>query len=247
MIDIDDLIIDLREKSTEHLGFDLTQYEQGSDEWHKARLGVITASSAHCLLPNSKGKYSETRRTYMYELIAEIATMQSKQVKGAPLDWGHKYEPEARRIYSEIAGEPVHEIPFIYSDDMRCGASPDGLIYLKRTWGKLSAIEIKCPYNTEVHLKTVFDAEVKLEYKTQIAFLLWVSGLDRCTFISYDPRIIAEEKDKISVMTYTNDMYFNSSGIFEEFEEEVPKFIEEMDEKLKKLGIEFGQQWSPQA
>ena len=58
MRDIDDLLIDLREKSIDHLGFDLTECEQGSEEWHTARLGVITASRAEDIYKKLKnGKY----------------------------------------------------------------------------------------------------------------------------------------------------------------------------------------------
>lgn len=226
MRDIDDLLIDLREKSIDNLGFDLTECEQGSEEWHTARLGVITASRAEDIYKKLKnGKHANGRETYMLQLVAEILTGEAKSVSGASLNWGTENEHAARLEHGDS-----QELPFIYTDDMRCGYSPDGLT-------DTGLVEIKCPYTTEVHLKTVFDGFIKPEYHAQMQFGMWVSGRNYCDFVSYDPRII--RTTNICTIRVEKD-----NEIQDLLSEEVPKFISEMDEYLDKLGVKFGDQWN---
>lgn len=227
MRDIDDLIIDLREKSLGYLGFDLTEYDQGSEEWQIARLGVITASNAEHIYKKLRGgkNYAAGRQTYMLQLVAEILTGQAKSISGQPLSWGTDNEHAARLEHGDSK-----EIAFIYTNDMRCGYSPDSLT-------ETGNVEIKCPYTTETHLKTVFDGFIKPEYKAQMQFGMWVNGRDYCDFVSYDPRII--RTTNICTIRVEKD-----NEIQDLLSEEVPKFIEEMDEYLDKLGVKFGDQWS---
>jgi len=226
MRDIDDLLIDLREKSIKYLGFDLTECEQGSKDWHTARLGVITASRAEDVYKKLKnGKYAAGRETYMLQLIAEILTGESKSISAKSLEWGTENEHAARLEHGDS-----QEIPFIYTDDMRCGYSPDGLT-------DTGLVEIKCPHASENHLKTVFDGFIKPEYIAQMQFGMWVSGRDYCDFVSYDPRII--RTTNLCTIRVEKD-----NEIQDLLSEEVPKFINEMDALLDKLGVKFGDQWS---
>jgi len=226
-----ELRIDLAEKSLAAMGFDLSLAEQGSAQWHKARLGVITASQAHNIIKKGRGgKVSAQRETYMLELIAEVLTGKSKSVSGAALDWGNNNEEASRHAFNEQYGDFTEEIPFIYSDNMRCGYSPDGLL------GTNSAIEIKCPYNTENHLRTVLSQEVKPEYITQMQYGLWITERESCHFVTHDPRILSKYK------TYSIE-FLRDEELMKRFNDEIPKFIDEMDGALKEFGVEFGSQW----
>ena len=57
-------------------GVNVYDMEQGSDDWKLHRLGVVTASRAHDIIKTgkAKGSYTETRKAYMLELIAQVCT-----------------------------------------------------------------------------------------------------------------------------------------------------------------------------
>jgi hypothetical protein len=212
----------------------ICQEPQGSEAWLKARLGVITASQAHALLPNKRTKsfsYKEARQTYMNQLIAEVCTGYSEELNGKALEWGKLNEDAAIAAYEFATGNEVEKIGLVYKDETkRCGASADFKIRGKNHGG-----ENKCPMNPQYHVDFLLNNEIKDEYITQIQFGLWVTDWDLWDFTSYHPRMklkmvhhVTLERDK-ELMAY--------------FDEEIPKFTKEMDEKLEKIGIPFGSQW----
>uniref|UniRef100_UPI0035616A60 YqaJ viral recombinase family protein n=1 Tax=Shewanella sp. TaxID=50422 RepID=UPI0035616A60 len=109
------MINQLRERIASHqtqLGFDPLTVEQGSYQWHTMRLGVISASRCKDLMAK---KGSQTRNTYMMELISEIATgAPAEMVSAKAMEWGTENEPKARQAFEFMTGEVVHELPFIY-------------------------------------------------------------------------------------------------------------------------------------
>ena len=64
--------------ASQALGVDLGTMEQGGYDWHRSRLGVITASKAVYLCQKSG---TSGRETYMNELIHEIATRSPARTK----------------------------------------------------------------------------------------------------------------------------------------------------------------------
>ena len=80
-------------------GVNVYDIEQGSEEWLWHRAGVITASRAHDIIKTgkAKGSYSESRKAYMLELIAQVCTGQvPEQSSFKQAEWGHENEPLAR-------------------------------------------------------------------------------------------------------------------------------------------------------
>lgn len=259
-------------KIIETLGFDPSKVEQGSDEWLYGRLGVITASEAckvfkrnRVSVPRDKaavtavadkffkqgiiteeqktkligrpskavGSYSDERKGYMLNLVSEVITGQSPSAKSKQMDYGHEHEPLAREAYEAKTFSVVKESGLIFMDDsMRCGVSLDGQPSAN------TAIEIKCPYTTPVHLDTLLNGKIKPEYVTQMQFQMWVAGLDKVDFCSFDPRIGGDPSNRLCVIEVEPDQ-----AVFDTFEIEIPKFIEEMDFILDKLGFKFGDQW----
>ena len=221
----------------ETLGFDVDKIKQGSSEWEKARLGVITASRFHDIIKpgRKKGSYSEARRSYMLELIAEVCTGKSKYIStsSGPTAWGHEHEEFAREAYEAETFLVVDEMPIIYkSDSMRCAASPDGIIGLSK------GLEIKSPYTSSVHIDTILTGKIKPEYITQMQYSMWVTGFDSWDFCSYDPRMKGDSSRRLHIINIERD-----EEIIKTFDEEVDKFILDMDVMLHKLGYEYGMQW----
>jgi putative phage-type endonuclease len=217
----------LNESLIPKLGFNLNTVKQGSDEWIKARLGVLTASNASKIIAGEK---TATRLTYLSELVAQIATCESHSVSSIAMEWGKEHEKEARQAYCFKKNTNLIELPFIYKDDsMRVGISPDG-------FSNEDALEIKCPYTSKVFIDFVCFGEIKKEYIAQVQFSMWVTGRDSWDFACYDPRM---KVDNLHFVTIERD-----AKMMQKFDECVPQCINKMDGMLTKLGIEFGYQWS---
>jgi len=151
--------------------------EQGSEQWHTLRRGVITASHAHCLLTPAKLK------TYQYVILAEKLTgLKKPLLQSGAMEWGTSQESFARVWYEVTTQQKVQEIGFCFhqTEDI-VGCSPDGLIKDD------GLIEIKCP-GSEKHLEYIV-AGPSSEYTAQIQLQLLVTGRKWCDFVSYDPRM----------------------------------------------------------
>ena len=204
----------------------LISSEQGSPEWFQAKLGVISASNIKNVLAK---KGSETRSGYISELVAQIATGEMPELNARALEWGKGQEENARSAYEFATETTVNQVGFIYGKDRRVGCSPDGII------GEIKGVEIKCPYTSKVHVDFIAMEKIKPEYLQQVQFSMWVTGFEEWDFCSYDPRF---KKQLLKIHTIKRDV-----EMMERFDNEVPAFIEEMDAILKKLNINFGDQW----
>lgn len=211
------------------VGFDVLDVTQGSYNWHRLKLGVISASKCKDMMAK---KGSATRNSYMMQLIAEVITgLPTELGPFKQLEWGKENEPAARTAYSFMTGEVVHEIPFIYADQtMRCGISPDGIV-------NDAGLEIKCPFTSMVHCDTLVNDAIKDEYFLQMQFSMFVTGAQYWEFMSYDPRMPAHLMTKIIRVNRCEKTQ-------EKIAESVREFITDMDRALEQLGVKFGQQWS---
>ena len=167
---------------------------QNEDQWQQARMNRFTASVIHKLMGSSRsgGLLSKSAETFVYEKAAEILTGISKPVYGDALDWGKDHEAEAFQMFSKTnfeqwtyyGGETYVFIP--YGD--YSGYSPDGL-------SEDAILEIKCPYNSAIHLKnfTIYDADtlkqIHPEYYYQMQLGMIAAKLEKGFFVSYDPRM----------------------------------------------------------
>jgi hypothetical protein len=212
----------------------ISQHEQGSPEWLASRLGVITASEVHALLLDSRSKtpkYKEARKSYMNQLIGEVCTGYSEELNAKALQWGKDNEEAAIAAYEFHSGNVVEKIGLVYKDEtLRVGASADFKIVGKNHGG-----ENKCPITPKVHIEFLLDGKIKQEYISQVQFGLWVTGWEAWDFTSYHPRM---KKNMVAFVTIERDPV-----MMEYFDNEIPKFIFEMDKLLSSIGVEFGDQW----
>ena len=225
-----ELFEDLSDKTMAKMGFDGGEVEQGSQEWHRMRAGRITASKVHDIIKKgrAKGSYSAARQTYMNELIAQVCTgLLPDEITAKQMQWGKDNEPKALDLYDPFEEKQITQIAFIYSDDMRCGVSPDALV------GDNGGLEIKCPWTTSQYIDQLLGGDPKPEYLTQMQFSLWLTKREFWDFANYDPRM---KKANIKVVRHLPDL-----ELFKVFDEEIPKFIEDMDKKLNSIGFEFSE------
>lgn len=162
---------------------------QGSPEWHVARAGVITASTAKTIITPAKygankGGFSETALSLAFRLAIERISGQplSEGVSTWAMDRGHELEPEARGEHELSTGHVVQCAGFITTDDELFGASVDGLI------GDDGGAEYKC-FIDAVKLRAIIVDRDLSEVIDQCQFGMAVTGRKWWDFGLYCPAL----------------------------------------------------------
>lgn len=154
---------------------------QGSEEWHAARCGLLTASEMKLILtPTLKVASNDKERSHLYELLAQrISGYVEPSYVGENMLRGWDDEIEARKIYSAKYA-PVEEIGFITNSKwgFTLGYSPDGLV------GDDGAIEAKSR-KQKFQVETIASGKVPDEFMFQLQTGLLVSEREWIDFISY--------------------------------------------------------------
>ena len=88
-------------------------------------------------------------------------------------------------------------------------------------------IEIKCPYNSVNHVRTILSKEVPSEYIYQVQGQMWVLNKDWCDFVSYDPRM--PESHRMIIIRVERD---------DEKIEALSELIEIFCERMKEMELE---------
>ena len=161
----------------------LPDLEQGSEEWHDQRRGMVTASVVGQLITAKtvKPADNDTSRGLIATLTAERITGYTEpSFMNDDMMRGVMHEPIARDRYAEHNGVTVTEVGFMVRDDwgFEIGYSPDGLV------GDDGLLEIKCP-RAKTHLRTVVAGEIPAHYMAQCQTGLLVSGRKWIDFVSF--------------------------------------------------------------
>jgi hypothetical protein len=208
-------------------GLKVQDAQQGSEAWFNMKLGVISASNASKLIMK---RDAETRLTYMAELVAQVCTGVMEELSFKQAEWGKDHEDAARASYEFAAGVSISPLCFVFKDDsFREGCSPDGIVTKSR------GCEIKCPWNTANYIKFLVTDKIKPEYVAQYQYTMRVMNAEEWDFVQFDPRMKAKPLHVVRVV--------RDETMQKRFDEAVPEFIYDMDEMLKTIGIDFGDQW----
>jgi len=192
---------------------DVTDVQQGSEEWKTLRLGKITASRVSQVMGKS-------RQNFLAIIAAERISKQAESFTNAAMQWGIDTEPFAREAYEARNGVKVVQVGFCLHPTIKdAGASPDGLV------GDDGLIEIKCP-NTSTHVGTLIDQKAPTKYIPQIQFQMACTGRQWCDFVSFDPRI---EQSFFQIRVERDSEYI------EKMEKEVSEFLEEVDRLVNQI------------
>jgi len=190
---------------------------QGSDAWHRCRVGSIGGSSIATAVAGGSGK---TRKTLMYRMAAEIATgTKFDSYTNVDMERGVALEPDCRRLYEFIKDVDVEQVGSIRTEAHK-HVSPDGLCVDD------GMIEIKCP-RSSTHVETIDRMQVPAQYRKQIQWSLSITGRQWCDFVSYCPEI---EDKPIVIIRMTRD-----EKLIQALAEGADKFIAEMLEIVKKI------------
>lgn len=158
---------------------------QGSDEWHKARCGLITASEVKLLLtPTLKRADNDKSRAHLWELAAQRITnyVEPAYVSDDMLR-GHEDEFYARQLYAENHA-PVEEVGFVTNAGFgfKLGCSPDGLV------GDHGMIECKSrrqKYQVQTIVEHWRAGKAPDDYLLQVQTAMLVTDRQWCDLISY--------------------------------------------------------------
>lgn len=164
---------------------------QGSEAWHLARAGCITASNFALIRADkklksgpNKGDYGETAKNYAFRLAIERISKQ-------PLDdafetWqmkrGHDLEPAARMKHEMRTGVIVDPVGFITTADGKFGASADGFI------GDDEGAEYKCFVSPE-KLRSIYLTGDTSDVIDQCDGGMWITRRKVWTFALYCPAL----------------------------------------------------------
>ncbi len=190
--------------------------KQRTTEWRMARLGDVTASRFKDVLtkPRTKaardaGEMSETAMRYMEELLAELLTgMPIDRWQNAAMRWGSEWESHAFDAAVEAIEKrfgtpptlPEGEFAYIqHPTEPGIGCSPDGII------GEDGLLEIKCPANPAVHIRTMLDGEMPEKHIEQVQGSLWIAKKKFYCFCSFDPRLEASGVNPLFIKKVERD------------------------------------------
>jgi len=201
--------------------------DQGGEAWMNLKLGVLSASNISRALAK---KGTETRNTYLMELVGQIATRQFDEINAKALEYGKANEAAARAAYEFETGNKVFQIGFIYGQDKRIGVSPDGIMPIIK-----KGLELKCPITAKVHADFLCNDKIKPEYMYQVQFSLFTSQYETWDFASFNPSF---KTNMLKIVTIEKD-----HKTFERFDNELPEFISDLDAALAKLSLKHGDQW----
>lgn len=155
--------------------------EQGSDEWHALRNGIITASEMKLILtPTLKTANNDKTKTHIYEIASQRISNTTEMIHES---WdmlrGSVEEEYAREYYNEFHNK-TKSCGFITGviNGVKVGFSPDGLI------DDDGLIEIKSR-RQKFQIKTIVLNEVPSEYMLQIQTGLLLTGREWCDFVQY--------------------------------------------------------------
>lgn len=157
------------------------QMQQGTQEWHDARRGLVTASVVGKLItPTLKTASNDTSRGIIATLAAErISGFTEDTPMNSDMWRGVDSEPYARDIYSGHYQQAV-ECGFMvrHFDGFDLGYSPDGLV------ADDGLIEIKAP-RAKTHINYILAGGVPAHYMAQCQAGLLVSGRRWLDFVSF--------------------------------------------------------------
>lgn len=221
----------------------ITTLEQGSKEWHDARMCVVTGSKLKRVMGTKEAYWG-----LIAELIAELVTEQSKIVRPtAEMERGNEEEVFAVKEFENRTGIKTVPVGICFSDKFEwLAVSPDRLIPDKNG-NYTKALEVKCPdsknailYRLEntidmlrTGLKSITAKGVETtkatapfcgipaEYKWQcIQYFLVIEELETLFFSIYDGRI----NDENSIL-YTIELHRTDILIQEAIQEAEDKLV----------------------
>jgi hypothetical protein len=154
--------------------------DQGTDEWHSARLGIPTASCFATVMAKGKdGGASKTRADYMRKLAGEVLTGRPMDsYSNGHMERGKEREPDARNMYSFMRDVDPQCVGFIRNGQKGC--SPDSLV------NDDGGLEIKSAA-AHIQVERLLTNKLPAEHRAQVQGCIWIAEREWWDFVSYCP------------------------------------------------------------
>lgn len=158
--------------------------DQRSDDWRKARIGMLTGTDAKAMLATIKSGEAAARRDLRTALVVERLTGEAQEegFVSADMKRGTELEPDALCAYELATDTMVQPVGFLRHPELPAGCSPDGQVN-----DFAGIVEVKCPRAAN-HLAYWRAGAVPAEHMPQVTHNLWLTGSAWCDFVSYAPQ-----------------------------------------------------------
>jgi putative phage-type endonuclease len=162
---------------------------------------VLVPTPAKCAKDLPKGAQS-----YLTQIVSELSLGQPIEFDTAAIQRGHEMEPRAIAEFEWVKNKKVVSQGLqLHPKFEDVGASVDGLIGLDET------VEVKCPTSQVRHMRCFVLDQVPEEHIPQIQWQLWVTGRQRCHFISYYPEFVYDTRFRLfTKIVERNEDYINT-------------------------------------
>jgi hypothetical protein len=196
---------------------EIIECEQGTDEWHRHRMKIPTASEfATVMAKGRNGAPSKTRAKYLRQLAGEIITDEPMEnYTNSYMDRGKAMEPQLRNLYCMLTNTDLRQVGFLRNG--RKGASPDALI------GNSGMLEIKSEA-PHLLIETIMADKIPPEHYAQLQGGLWVGEREWI-----DIAIGYKKMPLVIKRTGRDEAYIKMLS------DEVDRFIEELDAVVRKV------------
>jgi predicted phage-related endonuclease len=163
---------------------------EGTAEWVKARIGMLTGSRMADAMDYRKDKQPGARRVKLLkDLLAERLTGYAVDHYVSPaMQWGLDHEDEGKAAFEAATGEIIVPAGFSHHPHIDFfGATPDGLL------DEGGIFELKCP-TTATHIDYLLGQVVPEEYRPQMIAGMLCTGRQWGMFASFDPRMPPKQR-----------------------------------------------------
>ena len=175
--------------------------EQRSEEWFKARVGVVTGSRVGAILGVNPYQSADD---VMRDMVREYFGAEKEFTGNAATNHGERMEPVALAFYEKKTGNKVDQTGIVKHEKYDwLGASPDGLI------GIDGGLEIKCPY----WAKAPYSVHDKPSYYAQCQHVMEVCDLEWMDFLCY----ISEETHLLERLHRDREWFADAKPKLERF------------------------------
>jgi hypothetical protein len=193
------------------------QHEQRSADWHRARIGIPTASSFAKVM---MGKGTRTRQDYMCRLVMERILHRSLD-EGVKTKWmlhGINSEDDAVAEFCATTNLAVSPCGFFLDDSGRYGCSPDRTVLDPDARAGDALLEVKCPApwtHCRYHIFGPGD-----DYEAQVQGQMLITKCQYVYFFSYFPGL-----PSYKLVTGRDEKYIKK------LKTELDNFCDELDQK----------------
>lgn len=200
---------------------------QGSEDWFKLRLGLVTASMFGVVMAEGKdGGPSLTRTQLLHRLAGERLTgMPGEETpKTRAMERGKEMEPDAIADYVERTGADLYRVGFVTNFEglLHCGGSPDALV------GYDGGVETKTMRPDLMIPMLLKGASMLPEHRAQVQGYIWL-----CDRAWWDLKVFYPGMPNFTVRCVRDDAYIR------EMSQQIEKFNWDLDslvQRLRKMG-----------